>query len=114
MVKKVKAMVSEIEQRMIKPASPKSPAKQEKKERKQRTKKNLSGGEIASVNEVPKVVEAKVVETKSKRQLSPLQLQYNKYKTEQYVAYKAKGILFRDMLKDEKFKAGWRAAKAKL
>ncbi len=107
MVKKnVKALVSEIEQRM----NPEEVVEvKEKKPRKPRTKKLEE-----VVVETVKAVEVPKVETKSKRQLSPLQLAYNKYKSEQWTKYKAAGTSFKNMLQDGKFKAGWVALKAKL
>ena len=107
MVKKVKTMISNIEQRMIKPVEVVvEEVVQVKKERKPRAKK-------VKVEEVV-VVEVPKVQTKAKRQLSPLQLAYNKYKSEQWLKYKAAGTSFKNMLQDEKFKAGWVALKAKL
>lgn len=105
MVKKnVKALVSEIEQRM----NPEEVVVEvkEKKERKPRQPK-------VKVEEVV-VVEVPKVQTKGKRQLSPLQLAYNKYKSEQWLKYKAAGTSFKNMLQDEKFKAGWIALKNKM
>jgi hypothetical protein len=109
MVKKVKTLVSEIEQRMIKPVEVVLEEVKEKKPRKPRTKKV----EEVVVVEVPKAVEAPKV-VKEKRQLSPLQLAYNKYKSEQWLKYKASGTSFKLMLQDEKFKAGWIALKNKM
>jgi len=107
MVKKVKTMISNIEQRMIKPVEVVvEEVVQVKKERKPRAKK-------VKVEEVV-VVEVPKVQTKAKRQLSPLQLAYNKYKSEQWLKYKAAGTSFKNMLQDEKFKAGWIALKNKM
>jgi hypothetical protein len=105
--KKVKTMISNIEERTIKPVE--VVLEEVKKPRKPRTKKV----EEVIVVEVPKAVEAPKV-VKAKRQLSPLQLQYNKYKSEQWTKYKAAGTSFKNMLQDEKFKAGWVALKAKM
>ena len=109
MVKKnVKALVSEIEQRM----NPKEVVVEEvvqvKKERKPRAKKVKVEEVVVVETVVPKV------QTKEKRQLSPLQLAYNKYKSEQWTKYKASGTSFKLMLQDEKFKAGWVSLKAKM
>ena len=107
MVKKVKTMISNIEQRMIKPVEVVvEEVVQVKKERKPRAKK-------VKVEEVV-VVEVPKVQTKAKRQLSPLQLAYNKYKSEQWTKYKARDISFKNMLQDSAFKSGWTALKAKM
>ena len=110
MVKKVKTMISNIEQRMIKPVEVVvEEVVQVKKERKPRAKK-VKVEEVV----VPKAVEAPKVQTKAKRQLSPLQLAYNKYKSEQWTKYKARDISFKNMLQDSAFKSGWTALKAKM
>ena len=109
MVKKVKTMISNIEQRMIKPVEVVvEEVVQVKKERKPRAKKVKVEEVVVVETVVPKV------QTKAKRQLSPLQLAYNKYKSEQWLKYKAAGTSFKNMLQDEKFKAGWIALKNKM
>ena len=115
MVKKVKAMVSEIEQRINPVEQVVVEEVKVKKERKPRSKK-LSIEEFKELNK-PMIIEAVKevkVETKAKRQLSPLQLAYNKYKSEQWLQYKAKGTSFKNMLQDEKFKSGWTKLKNKM
>ena len=109
MVKKVKTMISNIEQRMIKPVEVVvEEVVQVKKERKPRAKKVKVEEVVVVETVVPKV------QTKEKRQLSPLQLAYNKYKSEQWLKYKARDISFKNMLQDSAFKSGWTALKAKM
>jgi hypothetical protein len=109
MVKKVKTMISNIEQRTIKPVEIVLEEVKEKKPRKPRTKKVEDVLVIENVK-VPKAEK----EVKPKRQLSTLQLAYNKYKSDCWLQYKAKGTSFKNMLQDEKFKNGWAKLKTKM